>query len=114
MLRINIKLTRNTKKSKVVNSENDERWIEFAKVELFEIEVIDEKINSRSRKFKTRNWNRKRCDLKTNDSIENELFELDCRNLKLKKRTARETTIFRLKRSITRRKNALINNQSTK
>ena len=51
MLRINTKLARNTKKSKIVNDENNER----RKVELFEIEIIDEKINSRSRKFKTKN-----------------------------------------------------------
>ena len=112
MLKIDIELTRKTKKSKTAEVENDERRrIEFVDIEIFEAEIIDEKINSR--KFKTKNWNRKRCDLKTDDSTEEKLFEFCCRNLKLKKRTARKTTIFRLKRSITRRKDVLINNQST-
>ena len=55
MLKIDIKLARNTKKLKTVNNENDERRIEFVEIELFKAEVIDEKINSRSRKFKTKN-----------------------------------------------------------
>ena len=108
MLKIDIELTRKTKKSNVVENENDEFW----KVELLKTEIIDEKINSR--RFEMKNWDRKRCDLKTNDSIEEKLFEFCCRDLKLKKKVARKTTIFRIKRSITRRRNALIKNQSTK
>ena len=113
MLKIDIELTRETKKSKTVEDENDERRrAEFVDIEVSEIEVIDEKVDSR--KSKTKDWDRKRCDLKTDGSIEKKLFELCCRNLELKKRAARKTTIFRMKRSITRRRNALINNQSTK
>ena len=107
MLKIDTELAWDTKKSKTVNVEDDER----REAELFETEVINEKVNSR--KFKAKDWNWKRCDLKANDSIKDELFEFDCRNLKLKKRAARETTISRLNRSIARRKNVLINNQST-
>ena len=114
MLKTDTKLTRNTKKSKIVNVEKNERRTEFVEIKLSKAEIIDKNMNSRLRKFKIKNWNRKRCDLKTNDSINDELFELDCRNLKLKKKIAWETTISRLKRSITRRKNVLINNQSTK
>ena len=62
MLKIDTELTRETKKSKAVEDENDERW----KIELSKTEIIDEKINSRKSEMK--NWNRKRCDLKTNDS----------------------------------------------
>ena len=51
MLRIDTKLTRDTKKLKTVNVENNER----RETELFEIKIINEKINSRSRKFKTKN-----------------------------------------------------------
>ena len=49
MLKTDTKLTRDTKKSKTANVENDER----REVELFEAEIINEKINSR--KFKTKN-----------------------------------------------------------
>ena len=48
MLKINTKLTRNTKKLNIVNVENNER----REVEIFKIKVIDEKMSSRSRKFK--------------------------------------------------------------
>ena len=48
MLRIDTELTRNTKKSKIVNVENDER----CEIKIFKTEIIDEKMNSRSRKFK--------------------------------------------------------------
>ena len=51
MLKINKKLIRNTKKLKIVKDENNEH----RKIELFKIKVINEKINSRSRKFKTKN-----------------------------------------------------------
>ena len=51
MLKIDTKLTQNTKKSKIVNVENDER----REIELFKIKIINEKMNSRSRKFKTKN-----------------------------------------------------------
>ena len=110
ILKINIKLTRDTKKLKIVNVENDERRIKFVEIELFEIKIIDKNVDSRSRKFKTKNWNRKHCDLKINDSIKNALFEFDYRDLKSKKKIVRETTISQLKRLITRRKNTLINN----
>ena len=55
ILKIDIELIRKTKKSNVDNDENDERReIEsVADVEVFEIEIIDEKINSR--RFKTKN-----------------------------------------------------------
>ena len=54
MLKINIELIRKTKKSKIAENENDERRrIEFVDIEIFETEIIDEKINSR--KFKTKN-----------------------------------------------------------
>ena len=54
MLRIDIELTRKTKKSNAAENENDERRrIEFVDIEIFEIEIIDEKINSR--RFKTKN-----------------------------------------------------------
>ena len=54
MLKIDIELIRKTKKSKAVEDENDERHrIESADIEVFEIEIIDEKINSR--RFKTKN-----------------------------------------------------------
>ena len=53
MLKIDTKLIWDTKKLKTINVENDERRIKF--VELFKIEVIDENVNSRSRKFKTKN-----------------------------------------------------------
>ena len=55
MLKIDIKLTRDTKKSKIVNVENNERRIKFIEIELFKIKVIDKNINSRSSKFKTKN-----------------------------------------------------------
>ena len=89
MLKIDTELTRETKKSKIAEIENDERRrAESVDIEVFEAEIIDEKINSR--KFKTKNWDRKRCDLKTDDSIERKLFELCCRDLKLKKKIARK------------------------
>ena len=53
MLKIDTKLIQDTKKSKIVNVENNERWIKFVEIELFEIEIIDENVNLR--KFKTRN-----------------------------------------------------------
>ena len=87
MLKTDTELTRDTKTLKVVDVENRERRIESA-----EIEVINKNISSRM--FETKNCDRKRCDLKTNNSIKNELFELDCRDLKLKKKAARETAIF--------------------
>ena len=113
MLRTDTELTRETKKSNAAEDENDERRrAESADTEISETEVIDEKIDSR--RSKTKNWDRKRCDLETDGSIEEELFELCCRNLELKKRTARKTTISRVKRSIARRRDALTRSQSTK
>ena len=51
MLKIDTKLTRDTKKLKIVNVENDER----RKAELFKIKIINEKMSSCLRKFKTKN-----------------------------------------------------------
>ena len=50
MLRIDTKLTRDTKKSETADVEKNERRTEFVETELFEIEVIDENMSSRLRK----------------------------------------------------------------